>query len=241
MQRLCGGRLQAPPSPGIYHHPIHLLIPSSSSRPTYPTDPTLPTLPCPHPHRSLQARAMGIATSKMYPFETDIHVPFRPGIEAGTVLPQLAGNVDIAPTVLFLAGGQGVTPRSMDRRNMAPFLLPGLHQAAVAAASNSGMLASKALLEPRWDNADSFLSSISLWADSGRITRLLGARPTAVRLAFTRSSVWRRIAWAVAHAISWTPSPATLGGSCGSSTARRISRISSRANDVALVAGEGAI
>lgn len=105
------------------------------------------TLPCPsvsahtHTDHGYKLGQWGVATSKMHPFETDIRVPLLmrgPGIAAGTVLPQLAGNVDIAPTVLFLAGGQGVIPRSMDGRNMAPFLLPGLHQAAVAAASNSG-------------------------------------------------------------------------------------------------------
>lgn len=75
-----------------------------------------------------------IGTSKQHPYETDIHVPFiirGPGIKQGAILPQVTGNVDLAPTMLFLAGGEGVIPTKMDGRNMAPFLTPELYRTAV--------------------------------------------------------------------------------------------------------------
>ena len=60
------------------------------------------------------------------PYETDIRVPFfarGPGIKAGTALDQLVSNIDIAPTLLDLAGVS--VPNIMDGRSMAPLLHGG--------------------------------------------------------------------------------------------------------------------
>jgi hypothetical protein len=68
-----------------------------------------------------------VGTSKQHPYETDIHVPFLargPGIEAGSKHAPVAGNVDITPTILALAGV--AVPPFMDGKSLLPFLLPGL-------------------------------------------------------------------------------------------------------------------
>lgn len=68
-----------------------------------------------------------IGTSKEHPYETDIRVPLLvagPGVAAGSTPEQMVGNVDVAPTILSLAG---VTPPTfMDGRSMLPLLLPEL-------------------------------------------------------------------------------------------------------------------
>ena len=48
-----------------------------------------------------------LAADKREPYETDIRIPFfaaGPGIAAGRTLPQVAGMVDLPPTILALAG-----------------------------------------------------------------------------------------------------------------------------------------
>jgi arylsulfatase A-like enzyme len=60
---------------------------------------------------------------KFLAYEPSTHLPFLmrgPGIKAGTSTGELAGNIDIAPTVLELAG---VTPdKSVDGQSLVPFM-----------------------------------------------------------------------------------------------------------------------
>jgi len=65
-----------------------------------------------------------VGTSKEHPYETDIRVPLLvrgPGIAAGSTFEQIAGNIDIAPTFLDIAGFD--VPGFMDGRSMLPWLL----------------------------------------------------------------------------------------------------------------------
>eukprot|EP00662_Eupelagonemidae_sp_cell21_P046673 gene46673-59416_t len=67
-----------------------------------------------------------IPIEKMLPYETDIRIPLfvrGPGIKAGTTVDQMVANVDIAPTVLDLAGID--VPAIMDGKSMAPLLTGG--------------------------------------------------------------------------------------------------------------------
>lgn len=64
-----------------------------------------------------------IPIEKMLPYETDIRIPLfisGPGIEAGTTLTQPVMNIDIAPTLLDLAGIP--VPTIMDGQSMVPLL-----------------------------------------------------------------------------------------------------------------------
>jgi len=61
---------------------------------------------------------------KRQPYEFDIHVPMfvsGPGIAAGTALKDIALNIDLAPTILDLAGVQ--IPPSMDGKSLKPILI----------------------------------------------------------------------------------------------------------------------
>lgn len=59
---------------------------------------------------------------QVYEWDTKIHLLARgPGIPAGSVMPMAGTQVDIAPTLLGLAGVQA--PPDMDGRSIAPFLL----------------------------------------------------------------------------------------------------------------------
>ena len=65
-----------------------------------------------------------IPIEKMLPYDTDIRIPLfikGPGIKPGTALQQIVANIDIAPTVLDLAGLP--VPTLMDGQSMAPLLL----------------------------------------------------------------------------------------------------------------------
>ena len=65
-----------------------------------------------------------VGTSKQHPYDTDVRVPFLvrgPGIAAGATVPALAGNVDLLPTMLELAGI--AAPDGVDGRSLAPLLL----------------------------------------------------------------------------------------------------------------------
>lgn len=76
-----------------------------------------------HGYHLGQAR---IPDEKMMPYETDLRVPFYirgPGIAAGTVVEALVGSVDLAPTLLDLAGI--APPPVMDGRSMKPLLEGG--------------------------------------------------------------------------------------------------------------------
>ena len=66
-------------------------------------------------------------TSKQHPYETDIRVPFiirGPGIQPGTnVTSALAGNVDLMPTMLDLAGITDPVEDSIDGKSMKHILM----------------------------------------------------------------------------------------------------------------------
>merc|ERR1712216_274144 len=65
-----------------------------------------------------------IPIEKMLPYETDIRIPLYirgPGIRPGTKLDSMVMNIDIAPTLLDLAGIP--VPTIMDGESMAPLLL----------------------------------------------------------------------------------------------------------------------
>jgi arylsulfatase A-like enzyme len=66
---------------------------------------------------------------KFLAYEPSTHVPFLirgPHIRPGSESNELVGNIDIAPTVLELAGAEA--DKSIDGRSMVPFLLdPALH------------------------------------------------------------------------------------------------------------------
>src|SRR5204862_8322692 len=60
---------------------------------------------------------------KQTAYEEDIHVPFMvrgPGVPAGRVVSQLAGNVDLAPT--FGEFAHAVLPGFVDGRSLVPLL-----------------------------------------------------------------------------------------------------------------------
>ena len=64
-----------------------------------------------------------VATAKLHPYETDIRIPLfahGPGIAAGVELPDIAGNVDLFPTLLKLAG---IDQPVVDGREFASALL----------------------------------------------------------------------------------------------------------------------
>lgn len=66
-----------------------------------------------------------IPDEKMLPYETDIRVTFwirGPGITPGLVVPELAANIDIAPTLVDLAGLS--VPNIMDGKSMVPLIHP---------------------------------------------------------------------------------------------------------------------
>ena len=68
----------------------------------------------------------------VYEFDVRIHLVIRgPGISPGSHFPQLASNVDLAPTMLSLAGLQ--PPATMDGKSMLPLLVKSEKVAAVGA------------------------------------------------------------------------------------------------------------
>jgi hypothetical protein len=70
-----------------------------------------------------------VGTSKQHPYDTDIRVPLLargPGIKPGTIYNEVSGNVDLTPTLLYLAGGAAYAPEFMDGKNMMAFLAPSL-------------------------------------------------------------------------------------------------------------------
>jgi len=61
---------------------------------------------------------------KFLAYEPATHLPLLirgPGIKPGTATGELAGNIDIAPTILELAGAQAT--KSIDGRSLVPFML----------------------------------------------------------------------------------------------------------------------
>ena len=73
---------------------------------------------------------------KMWPYETDCRIPFYmrgPGIAPGTKLDVMGVNMDIAPTLLSLAGIE--VPSNYDGRSLLPLLLGGDEQRHAAAAA----------------------------------------------------------------------------------------------------------
>ncbi len=97
-----------------------------------------------------------IGTSKQHPYETDIRVPFiirGPGIAAASrFTTQLAGNVDVLPTLLELAAGAAfVRAVDPDGRSMLSFLLPQL--APSAATAHADTAGADAAADPAADPA----------------------------------------------------------------------------------------
>jgi len=64
----------------------------------------------------------GISPGKGLPYEEDIHVPLMvrgPGITPGTVITQLAANIDLAPTIIDIASANSAD--FVDGRSLVPF------------------------------------------------------------------------------------------------------------------------
>ena len=67
-----------------------------------------------------------IPIEKMLPYETDIRIPLYirgPGIAPGTTLNNMVANIDVAPTLLELAGIP--VPTIMDGQSLVPLLMGG--------------------------------------------------------------------------------------------------------------------
>ena len=67
-----------------------------------------------------------IGGQKSTPYEETVRMPVYvrgPGVRAGLVLPQMVGNVDLAPT--FAAWAGAAVPGGLDGRSLAPLLRPG--------------------------------------------------------------------------------------------------------------------
>ncbi len=67
-----------------------------------------------------------IGGQKSTPYEETVRMPLYvrgPGVRAGLVLPQMVGNVDLAPT--FAAWAGAAAPAGLDGRSLAPLLRPG--------------------------------------------------------------------------------------------------------------------
>ena len=78
-----------------------------------------------------------VPDEKMLPYEHDIRIPFYirgPGIAPGSTLPQLGANIDVAPTLLELAGV--AVPPIMDGKSLVPLLTA--RDAAARAAATAG-------------------------------------------------------------------------------------------------------
>ena len=74
---------------------------------------------------------------KMWPYETDIHIPFYitgPGILPGQVIDVMGVNVDIAPTLLDLAGVS--KPNQMDGHSLLPLIMGNDTSSKAAAAAS---------------------------------------------------------------------------------------------------------
>ena len=73
---------------------------------------------------------------KMWPYETDVRIPFYiagPGIEAGQTPSVMGINVDIAPTLLALAGLP--KPNTMDGHSLLPLIMGDASSKSAAAKS----------------------------------------------------------------------------------------------------------
>ena len=67
-----------------------------------------------------------IPIEKMLPYETDIRIPLYirgPGIAPGVTLNEMVANIDVAPTLLELAGIP--VPTIMDGQSLVPLLTGG--------------------------------------------------------------------------------------------------------------------
>lgn len=69
-----------------------------------------------------------LPSCKLNVYEHDVRVPLLvrgPGLPPGTVIDALAGNTDLAPTILALAGGEAAVNPLMDGKSLAGLLTPG--------------------------------------------------------------------------------------------------------------------
>ena len=110
-----------------------------------------------------------IGTSKQHPYETDIRVPFilrGPGVVAGgNFTKQIAGNVDVLPTMLHLAAGSDyVNAAGMDGRSMASFMVEGL-------GSEEGDINDDGAEKKPWRDSflNEYLSVSTYWNDHSEI------------------------------------------------------------------------
>lgn len=86
----------------------------------------IPPLPLPshRPHSGFQLGELNVLIDKRLPYEYDlrIHQLFRgPGIKPGMTFDYIGTNVDIAPTLLGLAGID--TPPTMDGKSVVPLIV----------------------------------------------------------------------------------------------------------------------
>ena len=87
-----------------------------------------------------------VPSSKMNPYDTDIRVPALicgPGIRPGSTMASVVGNVDVAPTLLSLAGI--IPPPVMDGKSMAKLLLSPSDDDMLALAPAQRSIVSEAL------------------------------------------------------------------------------------------------
>jgi len=88
---------------------------------------------------------------KQSPYETDVNVPFLvrgPGVPPGATVGALAGNTDLAPTLVDLAGAE--LPYDPDGRSLRPWLHGELGGGAGGAARDGGDAWRQAFLLEHW-------------------------------------------------------------------------------------------
>lgn len=71
------------------------------------------------------AQRSKLPSCKLNVYEHDVRVPLLvrgPGLVPGTFISALAGNTDLAPTILDLAGGPGAVNPIMDGKSLAGLL-----------------------------------------------------------------------------------------------------------------------
>jgi len=81
-----------------------------------------------------------VRSGKMLPYDPSVRVPLLmsgPGIRRGTTSQELAGNIDLAPTLLDIADGR--SGKTMDGRSLLPYALdPGLRSERVLLLETGG-------------------------------------------------------------------------------------------------------
>ncbi|MDX6652891.1 MAG: N-acetylglucosamine-6-sulfatase [Solirubrobacterales bacterium] len=81
--------------------------------------------------------------TKSYPYEESVRVPLvvrGPGIPAGEGRSQLTANVDLAPTILDIAGASGQATRPLDGLSLLPTAVAGLDPTQPGSTPRAGIL-----------------------------------------------------------------------------------------------------